>query len=85
VHCLGRTLIETDERAGVFEIYPRAVHQHVNPPPQNHARVIEDAVSEVAVGGEAGVVLVVNVIAGDRVAAALRALALARHGIELVR
>jgi hypothetical protein len=28
VHCLGRALIETDERAGAFEIHARALHQH---------------------------------------------------------
>jgi len=28
VHCLGRALIEIDERAGVFEIHAHALHQH---------------------------------------------------------
>src|SRR4051812_41856966 len=40
-------------------------------PRQHHAAVVEDAVAEVAVGGEAGVVPVVDVVAGDLVAAAI--------------
>src|SRR5690606_38814030 len=37
-------------------------------PAQDHAAVVQDAVDELAIGGEAAVVQVVHVVAADRVA-----------------